>query len=59
MVKEFQNKTKDELMKLLKEKQNELLELNFGKAVKNIKNTAKIKIIKRDIARIMTMLRSI
>lgn len=59
MVKEFQNKTKDELMKLLKEKQNELLELNFGKAVKNIKNTAKIKIIRQDIARIMTMLRSI
>lgn len=58
-MKEFQNKTKDELMKLLKEKQNELLELNFGKAVKNIKNTAKIKIIRQDIARIMTMLRSI
>lgn len=54
--KELQNKNNDELVKLLKEKQNELLELKFGKAVRNIKNTAKIGSIKKEIARILTAL---
>lgn len=54
--KELQNKNNDELAKLLKEKQNELLELKFGKAVRNVKNTAKIGSTKKEIARILTAL---
>lgn len=56
MANDLQNKNQNELIKLLKEKQNELLELKFGKAVKNVKNTANIGSIKKEIARTLTAL---
>ncbi len=55
-LKEFQNKNNEELLKALKEKQNELLEFKFGKAVRSVKNTAQAKFAKKDIARILTAL---
>jgi len=55
--KEFQNKNNDELVKTLKEKQSRLLELKFGAASAKVKDSSEPQKIRKDIARILTILR--
>lgn len=55
---EIQDKTKDELAKMIKEKRSELIALRFDFAVKKIKDATKMRKIKKDIARILTAVKS-
>lgn len=58
-IKEFQSKSKEELIKFLKEKQSRLLEIRFGSAAKKAKDTTEARKIKREIARILTVINQI
>ncbi len=53
---ELKDKVKEELIKLLQEKQARLVKVRFGVASKQHKNYKEIMDIKRDIARIKTAL---
>lgn len=55
-AKEFQSKNQDELVKILKEKQNRLLELKFGAASAKVKDSSEAKKTRKDIARILTVI---
>lgn len=55
---EFKEKTKEELVELLKEKQARLVKVKFGVAAKQHKNYNEIAAIKKDIARIKTQLQA-
>ncbi|MCD6551062.1 50S ribosomal protein L29 [Thermotoga sp.] len=54
---ELRNYTDEELRNLLEEKKKQLMELRFQLAMGQLKNTSLIKLTKRDIARIKTILR--
>jgi large subunit ribosomal protein L29 len=49
--------TDDELRKRIIEEENNLVDLRFALATKQLTNTAKIKLTRRDIARMKTVLR--
>jgi len=49
--------TVDELRKRITEEENNLVDLRFALATKQLTNTAKIKLTRRDIARMKTVLR--
>ncbi len=49
--------TDEELRNLLEEKKKQLMELRFQLAMGQLRNTSLIKMTKRDIARIKTILR--
>jgi large subunit ribosomal protein L29 len=53
---ELKEKTEEELVKLLQEKQAKLVKVKFGVASKQHKNYKEIADIKKDIARINTAL---
>jgi len=54
-IKELREKSENELQKLLKEKREKLRQLRFDLASGKIKNVREIVVIKKDIARIMTL----
>jgi len=54
---DLRNYTDDELRNLLEEKKKQLMELRFQLAMGQLRNTSLIKMTKRDIARIKTILR--
>lgn len=54
---ELRNMTRDELQAKLKEYQRELFNLRFQVATGQLKNFNRIKEVKKDIARILTVLR--
>lgn len=54
---EIRNYTDDELRKLLEEKKKQLMDLRFQHAMGQLRNTAQIEEVRRDIARIRTILR--
>jgi large subunit ribosomal protein L29 len=54
---ELRQKTKDELLKLLTENKERLRALRFDLASGKIKNVREIRRIKKDIARILTLLK--
>ncbi|MCD6267676.1 MAG: 50S ribosomal protein L29 [Thermotogae bacterium] len=54
---DLRNYTDDELKNLLEEKKKQLMELRFQLAMGQLRNTSLIKMTKRDIARIKTILR--
>ncbi len=54
--KDLKNKKESELHNLLSEKRNELRDLRFKDANKQLKTVNKISEIKKDIARILTLL---
>jgi large subunit ribosomal protein L29 len=54
---ELRNMTRDELQAKLKEYQRELFNLRFQVATGQLKNFNRIKDVKKDIARILTVLR--
>lgn len=55
-LQELKNKPQDELQKDLDEKQTHLRSLKFDLAAGKVKNVAEIHKIKKDIARIMTII---
>ncbi|HEY8541091.1 MAG TPA: 50S ribosomal protein L29 [Pseudothermotoga sp.] len=54
---EIRNYTDDELKRLLEEKKKQLMDLRFQHAMGQLRNTSQIKEVRRDIARIRTILR--
>jgi len=54
---EIRQMTDDELRKRITEEENNLVDLRFALATKQLTNTAKIKLTRRDIARMKTVLR--
>lgn len=56
-AKELKQKPKQEMMMMLKENREKLRRFRFDLANKKIKNTNEIRLIKKDIARILTLLR--
>lgn len=55
---ELRQKSKEELMELLREKKTRIDELKFMLHQKKVKNVKEPANIKKDIARIMTLLRN-
>lgn len=53
-IKEMNN---DELIKRIDEEEKNLLDLRFSHQLKQLNNTAKIKLAKKDIARMKTILK--
>lgn len=56
-AKELRNLTYEELQKKLKEARQELFNLRFQLATGQLKNYRRIKEVKKDIARILTVLK--
>ena len=54
--KELRLKTEEELNQLLSESQKKLRELRFNLASGKVKNVRTIRVLKKDIARILTIL---
>jgi len=54
--KELKQKTKSELSKLLREDREKLRQLRFDLSAGKIKNVREIRKIKKDVARILTIL---
>ncbi len=54
--KELENKTKEELLKILAESRNKLKDLRFAMVANKLKNFQEIKETKKTIARILTLL---
>ena len=57
-AKEIVNLSDEELLKKLQELKSELFNLRFQLAVNQLENTARLKAVKKDIARIKTTLRA-
>ena len=55
-VAEIRNMTTEQLEKTLKELKDELFRLRFQNAIHQLENPHKIKDVKKDIARVMTVL---
>ena len=55
-VSELRQKTKSKLQKLLREKREKLRQLRFDLASGKLKNYREIRQVKKDIARILTLL---
>jgi large subunit ribosomal protein L29 len=56
---EIRDLNKDELEKKIKELKEELFNLRFQHAINQLDNPMRLKIVKKDIARTMTVLREI
>ncbi|MBC7263592.1 MAG: 50S ribosomal protein L29 [Chloroflexi bacterium] len=56
-IKEWREMETDELQRRLDEAYQELLNLRFRAATKQLEDTSRIRIVRRDIARIKTVLR--
>jgi len=57
-IKELHQKTDKELKDLLQESRHKLGQLKFDLASKKLKNIKRVKGLRRDIARILTILKS-
>lgn len=56
-ARELRDFSQEELLKKLKDLKEELFNLRFQHARGQLENTARIRIVKRDVARILTILR--
>ena len=56
-IKEIKNMSQEQLTQSLEEARKKLDELKFKAAQKQLKNVREIRILKKDIARIMTVLK--
>lgn len=57
-AKEIRELKDEELQKMLEDNRAELFNLRFQMATSQINNTARVKTVKRDIARVQTEMRS-
>ena len=53
-IREMKN---DEILKRIEEEENNMIDLRFQHELKNLTNTAKLDIVKKDIAKMKTVLR--
>ena len=53
---ELRNKTPDELRDQLVQLKKEAFNLRFQKATNQLENTARMRVVRRDVARVMTIL---
>ena len=58
-IKELKNKSISELHKILAEKRERLRELRFKDAAKQLKNIREIRFLRKDAARILTLLNKV
>jgi len=56
-IQELRQKSKEELAKLLAQKRNRTLSLGFDLAGGRVKNVKEMREIKKDVARILTLLK--
>ncbi|MCU7493137.1 MAG: 50S ribosomal protein L29 [Ignavibacteria bacterium] len=56
-IHEIREMTSDDIKKKIQEDRKDLLDLNFSHALKQLTNTAKLKLIRKDIAKMQTVLR--
>ncbi len=56
-AKEINNKSREELQEILKEKKAKLVQLRFEMTSRQLKDYARIKMTRKTIARIMTRLK--
>jgi large subunit ribosomal protein L29 len=56
-IKELKEKNTNELKKLLAEKGEDVRKFRFELATKQVKGTRQIRVAKRDVARILTLIR--
>jgi len=56
-IQELRQKNKVELQKILQDNREKLRQLRFDLAAGKVKNVREIRLIKKDIARILTILR--
>ncbi len=56
-IKELRQKSKNELEKVLRDNREKLRELRFNLATGKIKNVSQIRKIKKEISRILTILK--
>ncbi|MCD6283873.1 50S ribosomal protein L29 [bacterium] len=56
-AKELRQKTIKELQELLQEKRKRLSQLKFDLSLRKLKNTREIREVKKDIARVLTILK--
>ena len=54
---EIREMSTEEIQKRIHEDQKNLVDLTFQKELKNLTNTAKLRIVKKDIAKMKTILR--
>ena len=57
-ISELRQKSKEELQMLLREKRSTRDELEFGIRQRKVKNVKEVAAVKKDIARILTLLKS-
>lgn len=55
-ITEFRQKSKEELQKILKDDREKLRQLRFDLAAGKVKNVREVRKIKKDIARILTLI---
>ena len=55
-IREIRQKSKEELTKMLSQNRNRLLSLRFDLAGGRVKNVKEIRGVKKDIARILTLI---
>ena len=55
-MKDFKNKTKSELVSILSSKRNALKDFRFGIAGSKVRNVKEGKALKKDIARVLTLI---
>lgn len=54
---EIREMSSEEIIKRIEEEEANLLDLRFQHELKNLTNTAKLKLVKKDIAKMKTILR--
>jgi len=54
---EIREMTTDEIIKRIEEEERNLIDLRFQHELKNLTNTAKLNIVRKDIARMKTILK--
>ncbi|GBD87152.1 50S ribosomal protein L29 [bacterium BMS3Abin03] len=55
-MQEIREMKTEEILKRIEDEESNLVDLRFAHQVKELTNTAKLKIVKRDIARLKTIL---
>ena len=54
---EIREMNNDEILKRIEEEQNSMIDLQFTHELKNLTNTAKLDLVKKDIAKMKTVLK--
>ena len=57
-IEELKNKTLDQLKSILIDLKKESFNLRFQKANGQLENTARVKVVKRSVARVLTLINS-